>query len=600
MMSGCGAQDLNGGLLLERHDGGSAGDQPMDSGTDTPSVVASQGGGGASGGAGGSSTSVGAGGSTVPSTGGEGGASCSNVVPCGGEVVGTWTVTSSCLKVSGQVDLSMFGLGCASAPVTGSLLVTGTWTAGSDGMYVDHTTTTGNEVLSPPASCLDVSGTHVTCDLLASVFLGLGYATVDCTPAASGGCTCSATVQQSGGMGQVAFAASTGGTYATSGNLVTIDGEAKHRYCVSGNTMTWTPQTTSPTTAGAIVFQAGGGGATGGSSGSGGTGGKGGSTGTGGSSVTGKLPCDIYADDGGPCVAAHSTVRALSAAYGGPLYQVRRSDGATMDIPATGPGGFADASIQDAFCDSFSCTISVVYDQSGLLNHLTKAPKGGAKPTPGNEANATALPATFSGHKVYGLHFEPGIAYRNNIASGTATGDNPETIYMVADGKYYGTGCCFDYGNAETSSTDNGEGAVEAVYFGNCTIWGKGAGNGPWVMGDLENGLWAGDSILYENNTSVNYSYVTAMVKGDKAGSNHWTIKAGNAQSGGLSAMFDGQRPNSRYVPMRKEGAIILGTAGDNSNQALGNFFEGIMTAQYSSDAADNAVQASIVSVYGQ
>src|SRR6266545_2924545 len=39
-------------------------------------------------------------------------------------------------------------------------------------------------------------------------------------------------------------------------------------------------------------------------------------------------PCDIYAFAGTPCVAAHSTTRALYAAYDGPLYQVRRlSDG---------------------------------------------------------------------------------------------------------------------------------------------------------------------------------------------------------------------------------------------------------------------------------
>ncbi|MFD1118493.1 arabinofuranosidase catalytic domain-containing protein, partial [Sphaerisporangium aureirubrum] len=36
-------------------------------------------------------------------------------------------------------------------------------------------------------------------------------------------------------------------------------------------------------------------------------------------------PCDIYAAGGTPCVAAHSTTRALYGAYNGPLYQVRRS-----------------------------------------------------------------------------------------------------------------------------------------------------------------------------------------------------------------------------------------------------------------------------------
>jgi hypothetical protein len=89
------------------------------------------------------------------------------------------------------------------------------------------------------------------------------------------------------------------------------------------------------------------------------------------------------------------------------------------------------------------------------------------------------------------------------------------------------------------------------------------------------------------------------MVKGDKAGANHWTIKSGNAQAGGLTKVFDGQRPSTRYNPLRKEGAIILGTGGDNSSSGQGNFFEGLMTAHYSSDAADDAVQANIVSVYG-
>jgi hypothetical protein len=173
---------------------------------------------------------------------------------------------------------------------------------------------------------------------------------------------------------------------------------------------------------------------------------------------------------------------------------------------------------------------------------------------------------------------------------------------MIASGDYYNGGCCFDYGNAETNSMDNGEGTMEAVYYGTCTIWGKGAGSGPWVMGDLENGLWAGNVSPYEANTPVptTWKYVTAMVKGDKAGANHWVIKVGNAQSGGLTKPFDGPRPSSRYNPMRLEGAIILGTGGDNSNAGRGNFFEGLMTAHFSSDAADEAVQANIVSVYGQ
>ena len=55
-------------------------------------------------------------------------------------------------------------------------------------------------------------------------------------------------------------------------------------------------------------------------------------------------PCDIYAAAGTPCVAAHSTTRALYAAYNGALYQVRRaSDNATTNIAPLSAGGVANA-----------------------------------------------------------------------------------------------------------------------------------------------------------------------------------------------------------------------------------------------------------------
>jgi hypothetical protein len=62
---------------------------------------------------------------------------------------------------------------------------------------------------------------------------------------------------------------------------------------------------------------------------------------------------------------------------------------------------------------------------------------------------------------------------------------------------------------------------------------------------------------------------------------------------------FNGARPSSQYNPMRKEGAIILGISGDNANFGQGRFFEGVMTAHYSSNKADDAVQANIVRAYG-
>jgi non-reducing end alpha-L-arabinofuranosidase len=185
-------------------------------------------------------------------------------------------------------------------------------------------------------------------------------------------------------------------------------------------------------------------------------------------------------------------VRALYGSYNGDLYQVRRaSDNTTKDIGVLTPGGFASAATQDTFCSGTTCTISIIYDQSGKGNHLTKAPAGGAKNTPDNEASATALKLTVGGHTVYAVHIPAGVGYRNDKTSGIATGDQPESMYMVTSGNYYNNGCCFDYGNAETDNLDDGNGTMEAIYFGTCTGWGKGSGSGPWVMADLENGLFA-------------------------------------------------------------------------------------------------------------
>jgi hypothetical protein len=169
------------------------------------------------------------------------------------------------------------------------------------------------------------------------------------------------------------------------------------------------------------------------------------------------LPCDIYATGGTPCVAAHSTTRALYTAYNGSLYQVRRSsDNTTRDVGVLGAGGYADAAAQDSFCTSTTCVISIIYDQSGRGNHLTQAPGGGAAGGPDDLAIATAAPITVGGGKAYGVFVAPGTGYRNNRTSGIATGDQPEGMYAIFDGTHYNGGCCFDYGNAETNSNDNG------------------------------------------------------------------------------------------------------------------------------------------------
>jgi hypothetical protein len=84
---------------------------------------------------------------------------------------------------------------------------------------------------------------------------------------------------------------------------------------------------------------------------------------------------------------------------------------------------------------------------------------------------------------------------------------------------------------------------------------------------------------------------VTALVKSNNTTT--YEIKGGNAQSGALSTWYSGALPDlGGYTPMHLEGAIVLGTGGDDSNSSVGDFFEGVVTNGEPSDAADTAVQA--------
>jgi glycerophosphoryl diester phosphodiesterase len=304
--------------------------------------------------------------------------------------------------------------------------------------------------------------------------------------------------------------------------------------------------------------------------------------------------CDIYASGGTPCVAAHSTVRALFGGYGGRLYQVQRaSDGTTTDIGTLATGGYANAAAQDSFCASTTCTITMIYDQTSQHNDLAIEGGGGAVQSPDSGAVANALPISVNGNAVYGVKVTPGVGYRNNATSGVAKGASPEGMYMVTSGTFVNKGCCFDYGNVETNSGDNGEGHMDALNFGTWCGF-TCSGNGPWVEADLENGQYMGNGTNL-GDVSMGYDFVTAMLKND--GQSTFALKGGNAQSGGLTTDYSGSLPTTKpgYIPMKLEGAIVLGTGGDNSNWGQGAFFEGAMTSGYPTDATETAVQTNIV-----
>jgi len=310
-------------------------------------------------------------------------------------------------------------------------------------------------------------------------------------------------------------------------------------------------------------------------------------------------PCDIYRSGGTPCVCAHSTVRALFSAYNGNLYQIQReSDRETRNIGLLAAGGHANATEQDIFCRGSACIVTIIYDQAGNGNDLHVGTPGGANNKGNTAANAFAESITIRGNKVYSLYTKPGEGYfHDGSKSGISTGTEPEGIYMVTSGTHVNNGCCYDYGNAEANRLDNGAAHMNAIYFGTACSGGC-EGHGPWVQADLENGLFSGGSTRWNTNQKpFPDRFVTAMEK--NAGTNRFALKGGNAQSGGLTTLYDGPLPPG-YSPMKKEGGIILGTGGDDSSWSEGTFYEGAMVRGYPSDETENSVHENIVAAgYG-
>jgi hypothetical protein len=347
--------------------------------------------------------------------------------------------------------------------------------------------------------------------------------------------------------------------------------------------------------AGGLAGSSGGAGASG-STGAGG-GGSGGSAGT-----TSAPPGDIAAAAGTPLVAAHSMTRALYAAYSGNLFQVRRaSDGKNQDIGVATAGGSVDTDGLSKFCSGTSCSVSMLYDQSGNANHLPQANAANQPviqywPT----SDGTQLPMAVTVNKQW---------LRNRTKTHKIpVGAESQTEYWVVHGSHFNSGCCYDYGNMETNIRDDGPGTMSALYFGSSTAWTKGAGKGPWGMTDYENGLFSG-AVKDPGGTNANYPSLVypgnnlVMVLTKSNGTTAWTLKAGNAATGPLNTYWKGSLPaatTAPYSPLRQQGGLSLGEGGDGSNSGTGAFSEGVVIAAVTSDATDDLIQANISSVYGR
>jgi hypothetical protein len=224
---------------------------------------------------------------------------------------------------------------------------------------------------------------------------------------------------------------------ATTGSATT--GSATTGSATTGSAMTGSAMTGSATTGSATTGVAGTAGTTGTSGSQSGaplqdagtspSTDAGGSGGADGAMLAGQEgPCDVYMAAGTPCVAAHSTVRALYGAYGGKLYQVRRSDNATLDIATQATSGFADTAAQNTFCANSTCVITFVYDQSGHTNDLAYQ---GSTVVPGSPQSTPAVATTeqlmVNGHSVYSLYIMPNNSYwHDGSQSGCPPGRNPK------------------------------------------------------------------------------------------------------------------------------------------------------------------------------
>jgi non-reducing end alpha-L-arabinofuranosidase len=387
----------------------------------------------------------------------------------------------------------------------------------------------------------------------------------------------------------------------------------------SGGTTTGKGGTGGGSSGGAVGTGGGSGGTTTGKGGSGGSGigggaaGASGNAGAGGATTsTGMLPGDIASAASTPMVAAHSVTRAMYAAYSGKLFQAQRaSDNKTQDISAVSAGGLVDLNALGTFCSGTTCTVARLYDQAGNGNDMWQTAVAN-QPTVGFW--------TSSGGTQYPMVVSAGSQWLRNrlMTKKIPTGAAPQTEYFVVHGANAGNaagtnGCCYDYGNMEKYVGDDGPGTMTALYFGKATDWTRGAGNGPWVMLDMENGVFAGGgaiAILNSGNASVNSSdpslmypspnIVTGLAKTN--GTSTFEIKYGNASTGALSIAWNGSLPTNTnptsYIPLQQEGGISLGEGGDGSAMGTGAFSEGAIIAAQTSDATDDAIQANLTTLY--
>ncbi|HXJ20232.1 MAG TPA: hypothetical protein VMT03_08365 [Polyangia bacterium] len=185
-------------------------------------------GGAGTGGIGGSGT-----GGTGPGTGGTGtggtGASCGTVEPCGGNLVGTWSLNTACLSAAGLTAVAQQG-SCSQEVVTDSKAsISGISTFGSDLTYSISENLSFTLTFQMPASC----AAGLDCATYGS------YLSQSLAP--GGSATCSGTTTCACVETNTELV-SDSGTYVLSGSNATLTSSVSgntstNSYCVQGSTI---------------------------------------------------------------------------------------------------------------------------------------------------------------------------------------------------------------------------------------------------------------------------------------------------------------------------------------------------------------------------
>src|SRR5258706_517889 len=169
---------------------------------------------------------------------------CPSSGACGGNIVGTWNITSSCLDVDVSGSIPNYCPTATAKPV--DVQIRGTVTYQADLTFSRQITFSGGVAITFPASCLTTgdaggdAGKPMTCDQLAQeLMLDVNYASVTCVAAASG-CACTGTLSPQTTQIKTGMytATSTGLLIETETGRATPD---TSDYCIMGDTLRTSP-----------------------------------------------------------------------------------------------------------------------------------------------------------------------------------------------------------------------------------------------------------------------------------------------------------------------------------------------------------------------